>query len=128
MGRGHIKLDFHHRRRSYLWGMVAEYLCMGVLMLKGYSVLARRYRNPFGEIDVIAVRGDIVAFIEVKARTRHDEALASVTPAKQQRLLRAASGFIAAHKKYAHHGLRFDVMMVTSPWNITHLKDAWRAS
>jgi len=117
-----------NRRQSYLWGMVAEYLCVGLLVLKGYSILALRYRNPFGEIDIIAARAGIVAFIEVKARADETQALLSVTPAKQQRLVQAAGAFIAARKKYAHHGLRFDVMMVTSWRKITHLKDAWRAS
>jgi len=120
-------MSYEHRKRSYLWGHIAEYLCMALLVLKGYSLLARRYRNPFGEIDIIAAQRNVVAFIEVKARADASTALLSVTAIKQQRLLQAASAFIAAHKKYATHGLRFDVMMVTSPWNITHLKDAWRA-
>ncbi len=120
--------DSSHRKRSQIWGHVAEYLCMAFLVLKGYGILARRYRNPQGEIDIIATRGKQVIFIEVKARTEQAAALFSVTPAKQRRILQAASGFIAAHTYYAHHGLRFDVMVVTSPWKIYHLKDAWRAS
>jgi putative endonuclease len=101
---------------------------MAVLICKGYSVLARRMRNHKGEIDIVAVRAGVVAFIEVKARARVEDALLSVTPAKQQRLVEAANLFLASRKKYAHHGLRFDVMVVTSWHHIHHLKDAWRAS
>ncbi len=121
-------MSYVERRRSYHWGFIAEYLCMGWLVCKGYSVLARRMRNHKGEIDIVAVRGNVVAFIEVKARARKVDALLSVTPAKQQKLMEAASAFLASRKKYAHHGLRFDVMVVTSWWNIHHLQDAWRAA
>jgi len=115
------------RRQSYLWGHIAEYLCIILLLGKGYSILARRYRNTSGEIDIIAARGSLIVFIEVKARADRAAALLSVTPVKQQRVLRAASGYIASNAKYAHHGLRFDMMVVTSLLRIYHLKDAWRA-
>ena len=117
-----------NRKRSQIWGHAAEYCCITWLMLKGYSILARRYRNNFGEIDIIAKRGNTVAFIEVKARTDKAEALASITPMKQQRLVRAAEMYLASMQRFAHHRLRFDAMVITSPWNIHHLQDAWRAS
>ncbi len=100
---------------------------MAWLVIKGYSILAYRYRNPWGEIDIIALRSNAVTFIEVKARACQEEALLSVTPAKCRRLEQAAQAFVAPRKKYMHHDLRFDVMVVTSPWKILHLKDAWRA-
>jgi putative endonuclease len=125
-GGGVIRARSHNRKRSQRWGIVAEYLCAALLVLKGYSVLALRHRNRYGEIDIIAVRAGVIAFVEVKARADKDAAFGSVTSTKQQRLQEAASAFIAARKKYAQHGLRFDVMVVTSPWKITHLKDAWR--
>ena len=117
-----------NRRRSHAWGIAAEYLCMALLVLKGYSILARRHRNHFGEIDVIAARAKLVVFIEVKARADREEALHSITPAKRQRLLQAARFFIASQPHLAHHDLRFDAMVITSPWNIHHLRDAWRES
>lgn len=114
------------RKRAYVWGMIAEYLCMLLLLCKGYTLLERRHRNRGGELDIIAVRGNIIAFIEVKARTDKTAALESITADKRRRLARAADAFIATHFIYAQHGLRFDVMMVTSRWKIHHLKDAWR--
>lgn len=115
-----------NRRRSHLRGIVAEYLCAGFLILKGYSILKMRYRNYSGEIDIIAVKKKMIIFIEVKARQDKDAALYSVTPAKQEIVSRAASIFIASHTKYTSHSLRFDVMVVTSLAKIYHLKDAWR--
>lgn len=85
-----------------------------------------RYRNHGGEIDIIAVRHNLIAFIEVKARGSRESALQSVTPLKQHVLAKAAEAFIATHRKYHYHDLRFDVMVVTSFMKIYHLKDAWR--
>ena len=98
-----------------------------LLLCKGYSILERRHRNKMGEIDIIATRGKVVAFIEVKARADVADALESVTAQKRHRVCtRGGSVFIASHARFAQHGLRFDVMMVTSPWKIFHLTDAWR--
>ncbi len=109
-----------------LWGMAAEYVCILWLLAKGYTILARRHRNYGGEIDVIASRGKVVAFIEVKARASEEAALESVTADKRRRLARAAESFVAHNARYAQHDLRFDVMVITSPWKIRHLQDAWR--
>jgi putative endonuclease len=114
------------RKHSYLWGVVAEYLCAGLLILKGYGILRLRYRNAFGEIDIIASSGNTIIFSEVKAREHQDAALYSVTQTKQRVITNAAQGFLATHPQYAHHDLRFDVMVVTSFMHIYHLKEAWR--
>jgi len=116
----------HDHKKAHRWGHVAEYLCMLWLVCKGYSILERRHRNRGGEIDLIAARGRVIAFVEVKARADSAAALESVTADKRRRLARAAEAYVASHPRFAQHGLRFDVMMVTSPWNIHHLKDAWR--
>jgi putative endonuclease len=115
----------HTRKQAYYRGIVAEYLCIIWLILKGYSILARRYKHHHGEIDVIALRGHTIVCVEVKARARREDALASITHEKRQRTERAASAFIASHQKFLHHNLRFDVMMVTSYWRIHHLTNAW---
>jgi putative endonuclease len=62
----------------------------------------------------------------VKARGGETEALESVTAEKRRRIARGAEAFIAAHPRYAQHDLRFDAMVVTSPWKISHFRDAWR--
>jgi len=121
-----LKKYKNKKTASYQWGITAEYLCSAFLILKGYSILALRYRNFQGEVDIIAARGKTLAFIEVKARQSKEDALYSVTPQKQYIIRQAAAGFIATHQKYTHHDLRFDVMVVTSPFKIYHLKDAWR--
>ncbi|MEE8171337.1 MAG: YraN family protein [Alphaproteobacteria bacterium] len=114
------------RRRAYLRGRAAERRCSLLLRLKGWRILARRYRTPVGEIDLIAKRGNIVAAIEIKARRTLAEALEAVTPRQQRRIERAAAAFLSQHPKWSNLGFRFDVMVVT-PWRPPkHVTDAWR--
>jgi putative endonuclease len=116
----------NRRKRAHRLGIFAEYLCMLLLILKGYTVLERRHRNRGGEIDIIAARRNLLAFIEVKARGQEAEALESVNAEKRRRLARAVEAYMATHQRYAQHGLRFDVMVVTSFLRIRHFKNAWR--
>ncbi len=71
----------------------------------------RRYRTPVGEIDLIARRGRLVAFVEVKQRPSDAEAAEAVTPTGRQRIARAAEAWLAAHPAAADLDLRFDVVV-----------------
>ena len=96
------------------------------LRLFGYRILARRFRTKVGEIDLIARRGDIVAFIEVKRRHDLATGLEAVTPKARQRIRRAAELFIRRNPALAARALRFDVIVIT-PWTLPrHIVDAWR--
>jgi putative endonuclease len=107
-------------------GRLAETLCVWHLRLRGYRVLARGYRVPVGEIDIIARRRGVVAAIEVKARDTLDEAAAAVTPRQRRRIGRAFSQFLAGRRHLADLTQRFDVMLVV-PYRLPrHLHDAWR--
>ncbi len=77
-----MAVDARHvkRRRAEKRGHAAEYWAALYLMLKGYRILALRYRTPLGEIDLIARRKDVVAFIEVKARRSENGAVDAVQP------------------------------------------------
>jgi putative endonuclease len=97
-------------------------------MAKGYWILARRYRTPHGEIDVVARRGDLLAFVEVKARASLDDAAYAVTPRQQQRIIDAAQGWLMAHPEHAEFELRFDVILVAPKRLPRHLKAAFDAS
>jgi putative endonuclease len=114
------------RQRAERLGRFAESLCVARLRLAGYRIVARRLRSPLGEIDLIARRRRILAFIEVKARLTEEEALFAVTPAQTGRIERAAMGFISRRPAYARFDLRYDIMVVL-PWRWPrHLVDAWR--
>ncbi len=109
-------------RRAYDTGVAAEMGAMIMLRLKGYRILARRYRNTYGEIDLIARRGHLVAFVEVKARRTMDEALNALTARQRARIVAAANGWLAANPAWAARDLRFDVVAMaprTWPRHIT---------
>ena len=104
-----------NRRAAYRWGLSAETVAAMALRLKGYTILERRFRVPSGEIDLIARRGRVVAFVEVKARGSLDAAIEAITPRARHRIGRAASAFIGRHPVYASFDQRFDLVAVI-PW------------
>jgi len=114
------------RRRAYRLGLRAEQLAALVLRCKGYRVLARRYRTPAGEIDLIARRGGTIAFVEVKARASMDAAADALTPGSERRIEAAADMWAGRHLAGVDdYVLRFDLMLV-APWRWPrHIENAF---
>ena len=101
-------------------GSPAQYL-----RLLGFRILERRYKTPVGEIDLIARKGDLVIFVEVKARSNVQTALDSVTRTAQQRIESAASWWLSQQWDAARLSWRFDVIaIVPLKWPI-HFRDVW---
>ena len=114
------------RRRRRRRGRRAEAWAVLWLRLKGYRILARNFRVPVGEVDVIARRGRVLALVEVKARADLTTALTAVAPRQWQRIARAAAWFAAADRRAGGRDWRFDLMVIC-PWRRPrHLADAWR--
>jgi len=114
------KRDSHgteSRRKAHTRGLSAENFAAWYLRLTGWRILKQRYKTKAGEIDLIAKKRKTVAFIEVKARKSRQAALEAVTPASQQRIVRAAKIFVAEHPKAGFFTLRFDVMIIR-PWAV----------
>ena len=108
------------------WG---ERLATAYLVFHGYAILDRNYRCGRCEIDIVARerRTGVLAFVEVKTRSRTDYGLPrdAVTAQKQRYLLRAAHGYLKAHRDPDAH-TRFDVVEVyTRPLRIVHLPNAF---
>lgn len=116
------------RRRNERSGRTAESLAALLLRLKFYRLLERRYKTPVGEIDLIARRGNTIAFVEVKRRPDANAGLAAVTPTAQARLLRAAEAWLARHPEATDCTLRFDVIVVSPRRLPLHLRAAFDAS
>ena len=123
---GRSALPDVRRRAAYRRGHAGERLASLRLMLAGYRILARRYRTKVGEIDLIARRGKVVAFVEVKRRDDLAQGLEAVTPRARARIRRAAELFLRRNPILADHALRFDIIVIT-PWAWPrHIADAWR--
>lgn len=108
-------------------GRRAETLARLLLALKGWRVVATRYRTPVGEIDLIVRRGRILAMIEVKQRPSHTAALHAVQPRQRERIARAAQWFLARDGRcFADYNIRFDVVAVAPGRWPRHIANAWR--
>lgn len=95
-------------------GSRAEWIAALALRLRGYRILGRRQKTPLGEIDIIAVRGRRLAFVEVKQRASREAAEAAVTATQRERIRRAAGLWLARHERYQHHDIAFDLVFVVS--------------
>ena len=100
------------RRARYQFGIWAEFIGGIYLSVKGYRVIARRYKTHSGEIDLVAVRGGVVAFVEVKARRTFEAAEFSISPKQSRRIRRAALQWIARNPRYRTYEQRFDALYV----------------
>lgn len=100
------------RRMSERQGHRAETLAAIVLRLRGYRILARRTRTALGEIDLVALRGRRLAFVEVKRRATEEAVEAAVSQAQRDRIRRAASLWLARHERYQAHEIAFDLVLI----------------
>jgi putative endonuclease len=113
--------------RALARGRWAERWAALWLIAKGYRILGRRVEFAgLGEIDLIARKGGVLAFIEVKHRASLDAAAAAILPAQQRRVLRAAQGFLKAHPALATLSPRFDAILLAPLHRPRHIIDAWR--
>lgn len=93
-------------------GDAGEDYCAKYLKRHGYKILERNYRKPYGEIDIIALKSDLLCFVEVK--TRHHASLTQPYEAvdfrKQQRIIKAAQAYLTENDPEVY--CRFDVCEV----------------
>ena len=113
------------RQKAYRLGHAAELRAVWRLRFGGWTILARRYRTGLGEIDIVARRGKVLAFIEVKARADEMRATDALTGRQFGRASRAASLFLARYPRHADCSVRFDAVLVSSLWP-KHLTDVWQ--
>jgi putative endonuclease len=114
----------NERRRREQGGRRAETLACWWLRLKGWRILARRVRTPLGEVDIVARRGGVVAFVEVKARAHEREAALALD---EYRLRRVAAAAGALAHRYAREGdvTRIDAMFVLPRRWPRHMENVW---
>jgi putative endonuclease len=113
------------RRRAHLFGLRAESAAAVWLLLKGYRILERRFQIAGGEIDVVARRGDVVAFVEVKARPGLDEAASAISEIKRRRISRAARVWLTRNPWAMGATLRGDAIFVAPRRLPRHLPAAY---
>ena len=115
------------RQAAFLLGMSAETRAAALLLAKGYRIAARRWRSAAGEIDIVARRGNLLIFVEVKARGTFDDAAYSVTPRQQQRIAAAAAIWLADNAGDTQRDMRFDAILVAPRRWPRHIEAAFEA-
>lgn len=115
------------RQVAFKLGLSAESRAAALLIAKGYRIAARRWRCPAGEIDIVARRGQLLIFVEVKARASLDDAAWSITERTQRRIAAAASAWLAEHPDDAGNDMRFDAILVAPRSLPRHIEGAFEA-
>ena len=100
------------RLAAFRVGLSAESRAAAFLIAKGFRILARRWRSPLGEIDIVARRRHLLVFAEVKARGSLDEAAESVDGRQRRRIAAAAEIWLAANPDKTILDIRFDAILV----------------
>lgn len=113
--RSERRKTLERRKSAYRRGHRGEALAALALRLKGFRILARRYRTKLGEIDLIARRGDLVLIVEVKARKTLIEAMQAIARESEWRIERAADLWLSRQPDYGRLSVRFDMVAVL-PW------------
>ena len=113
-------------RTAQARGVDAETTACAALVREGWTILGRRLRTDAGEINLVAERNGVCAFVEVKARPTLADAAIAVTARQQARLLAAAEILLAAHPEWGRSGVRFDLIAVDAAGAVRRMVDAFR--
>lgn len=116
------------RRRGVaarLAGRRAEWVAALLLMAKGYRILGMRLMTPQGEIDLLGLRGSVLAVVEVKQRRTTEEALLAVSPGQRDRLRRAGRTLAARLERNIPLIVRLDLVALAPGRWPRHIPDAW---
>jgi putative endonuclease len=113
------------KRRAHRFGLRAEWIAAFWLSIKGYRLLARRFQVNGGEIDIVAQRGNVVAFVEVKARGELDAAASAISETKRRRISRASRVWLTRNPWAMSATLRGDAIFVAPRRLPRHLPAAY---
>jgi len=116
------------RQVAFKFGLSAESRAAALLVAKGYRIVARRWRSPMGEIDIVARRRNTLVFVEVKARLTHDDAAEAVLPRQQRRIIAATEVWLARNPDDVTCDIRFDCVLVAPKSLPRHIMAAFDAS
>ncbi|MBB4100786.1 YraN family protein [Sphingomonas kyeonggiensis] len=124
MNRPRPRKTLEQRRKAEIEGRRGERIAGWWLRLKGWSILDRRVRTPAGEVDLVARKGNLVAFVEVKTRAT---AAALDFAIDERRLSRVAAAAEYLMQRYAgpNDDIRVDVILIAPRTLPRHIENAW---
>jgi putative endonuclease len=110
------------RRRAEKRGHRGEWLAAMALRLKGYRIVATRFKTKAGEVDIIARKKDLIIMVEVKARASLLEAMDAITPTAMRRIESAGDIWLAKQPDFARLSIRYDMVAVLPRKWPTHVE------
>lgn len=113
-------------KRGYWKGLLAEFVAAWTLRLKGYRIIHKRYKNQWGEIDLIAQRKKMLVFVEVKYRSLERDGFEAIQASQRRRIENASQIYLASCIMKSFQ-IRFDAIVVSGYGKVKHLENAWRA-
>ncbi|MEK6734879.1 MAG: YraN family protein [Pseudomonadota bacterium] len=113
-----------NKRKAYYFGLLAEFASSIYLRFKLYKILLKRHKTPFGEIDLIARKGNIIIFFEVKAR-KDTKSMDFIGVRQKNRIINAAQYFLLKNPKYKNYNIRFDVIIMNKYFIPLHFQSYW---
>ena len=114
------------RLKAYRKGHRGEWLAAAALLLKGYRIVARRYRTRLGEVDLVARRGRLVLFVEVKVRATLVDAMEAIDSLTERRIEAAADLWLSRQPDFAALSVRFDMVAVLPGRWPVHVPDIFQ--
>ena len=115
---------------NYHKGKLAELLAAAYMFCHGYRIIGRRFitgrGTRAGEVDLICVKNRTVIFMEIKQRSSLDNAAYAISQEQRLRIIKGAQNFLKYHAKYRGFDIRFDALLISFPFKICHIKNAWQ--
>lgn len=112
-------------------GTAGEQRTVALLEKKGYTIIAKNYRSRSGEVDIIAIDGDSIVFIEVKSWQVYqlDDLAYVIGPEKRRRIIATSRVFLSEHREYSNYAVRYDVVFLHGHKNMAkHLYNVFTES
>lgn len=113
------------RQKAYRAGLLAEWLAMASLLLRGYRILAWRYRSPVGEVDIIAAKNTTLIAIEVKFRTAQDNDEKLINTHQKSRIAGSVNYFRMTKPYLLRYNVRIDAIIIKPLLRMRHVQQAW---
>jgi putative endonuclease len=112
------------RRAAEARGREGESRAAWYFRLRGWRILDRRVRTPVGEVDLVAKRGKLIAFVEVKTRATAAELDYAIDEFRLSRVA-AAAGYLMPRYAEAGEDIRIDVLLLAPGVAPRHIENAW---
>ncbi len=100
--------------KTELKGYWGEFFSILLLKIKGYKILAHRYKTVCGEIDIIACKRSTIVFVEVKARKNEEKCFTAITKHQLKRIQKASLLFLKYHPNVQNYFFRYDVILISN--------------